>query len=74
MAEPAGKLYAVDISDQCTAPLPANVQLVISDGSSIPVPESSVDVAAPSPEGVRDVRLVLIGEIRLGSLRGRPLP
>jgi SAM-dependent methyltransferase len=45
VAEVAKAVYAVDISDQARAPLPANVQLVISDGSSIPVPEASVDVA-----------------------------
>ena len=45
VAEGAGKVYAVDISDQLARSLPENVQLVVSDGTSIPVPEGSVDVA-----------------------------
>ena len=45
VAESAKAVYAVDISDQAIAELPANVKLVISDGRSIPVPEESVDVA-----------------------------
>jgi SAM-dependent methyltransferase len=45
VAEGAGKVYAVDISDQSARRLPANVQTVISDGTSVPVPPGSVDVA-----------------------------
>jgi SAM-dependent methyltransferase len=45
VAETAHAVYAVDISDQATVPLPGNVRLVMSDGRSIPVPEASVDVA-----------------------------
>ena len=45
VAEVAGQVYAVDISDQAVRPLPDNVALVISDGTSIPVPSGSVDLA-----------------------------
>lgn len=45
VAECAAKVYAVDISDQHARALPANAELVISDGTSIPVPTGSVDVA-----------------------------
>lgn len=45
VAGTAARVYAVDISAQSKESLPANVELVISDGSSIPVPEGSVDVA-----------------------------
>ncbi len=45
VAEGAAKVYAVDISDQHARALPANAELVISDGTSIPVPHASVDVA-----------------------------
>ena len=45
VAEGAAKVYAVDISDQHARTLPANVELVISNGTSIPVPPASVDVA-----------------------------
>jgi len=45
VAEGAKTVYAVDISDQATRPLPPNVSLVVSDGTSIAVPEASVDVA-----------------------------
>lgn len=45
VAEGAAKVYAVDISDQHARALPANAQLVISDGTSIPVPPASVDLA-----------------------------
>jgi SAM-dependent methyltransferase len=45
VAEGAAKVYAVDISDQHARALPANAELVISDGTSIPVPTGSVDVA-----------------------------
>jgi SAM-dependent methyltransferase len=41
------KVYAVDVSNEITKgiDLPDNVELIISDGSSIPVPNDSVDLA-----------------------------
>lgn len=41
------KVYAVDVSHEITKEiqLPDNVELIISDGSSIPVPNNSIDVA-----------------------------
>ncbi len=41
------QVYAVDVSDEITKGLtrPPNFHLVLSDGSSVPVPPSSVDVA-----------------------------
>jgi SAM-dependent methyltransferase len=47
VAAKAAKVLAIDVSDEITRKreLPANLQLVISDGSSIPVPPGSVDVA-----------------------------
>jgi len=45
VAEGAKAVYAVDISDQAARPLPPNVQLVVSDGTSIPVPPGTVDLA-----------------------------
>lgn len=45
VAKDAGHVYAVDICDQTRTALPANVSLVLSDGSDIDVPEGSVDVA-----------------------------
>ena len=41
------RVYAVDVSDGLVSdePLPENVELIISDGVSIPVPAGSVDVA-----------------------------
>jgi len=41
------QVYAVDVSDEITRSVtqPANFRLVLSDGISVPVPESSVDVA-----------------------------
>jgi SAM-dependent methyltransferase len=41
----AGRVYAVEICDQARGRLPANVELVISDGRSIPVPGECVDLA-----------------------------
>src|SRR5688572_26628448 len=38
VAEGAKVVYAVDISDHTAGPLPPNVKLVVSDGTSIPVP------------------------------------
>jgi SAM-dependent methyltransferase len=46
VADQAGYVYAVDISDQTGGTrLPRNVQLEISDGRSIPVPAGVVDLA-----------------------------
>ena len=41
------KVYAVDVSGEITKAieLPPNLELIISDGSSVPVPENSVDIA-----------------------------
>jgi len=41
------KVYAIDVSEQITRGVtcPANFQLVLSDGCSIPVPQGSIDVA-----------------------------
>jgi len=41
------KVYAVDVSREITKEieLPDNVELIISDGSSIPVPNNSIDLA-----------------------------
>lgn len=40
-------VVAVDVSDEITrqSHLPGNLKLVLSDGTSVPVPESSIDVA-----------------------------
>jgi len=47
VAKLARKVYAVDVSSEITkeVELPENVELIISDGSSIPVPQSSIDLA-----------------------------
>lgn len=47
VAEKAARVLAIDVSDEITRrrTLPANLQLVLSDGSSIPVPRGSVNVA-----------------------------
>lgn len=47
VAPQAGAVYAVEVSDEITRglELPANVQVVISDGASIPVPTGGVDLA-----------------------------
>lgn len=45
VANIAATVYAVDISNQARAPLPANVRHVTTDGSSIEVPAASVDLA-----------------------------
>lgn len=47
VAAEARTVLAIDVSDEITRKreLPANLKLVISDGSSIPVPPDSVDVA-----------------------------
>jgi len=46
VAEVAGHVFAVDISDQTEGrALPSNCALVISDGRSVDVPEGSVDIA-----------------------------
>lgn len=43
----AARCYAIDVSTEITrtADWPANLEMIISDGSSVPVPEGSVDVA-----------------------------
>jgi len=47
VAKLACKVYAVDVSSEITkeVELPENVELIISDGSSIPVPHNSIDLA-----------------------------
>jgi SAM-dependent methyltransferase len=45
VAREAKQVYAVDISDQHQGTLPANVQVVLTDGRSIDVPAGSVDLA-----------------------------
>jgi SAM-dependent methyltransferase len=47
VARLARKVYAVDVSREITkeTELPNNLELIISDGSSIPVPNDSVDLA-----------------------------
>lgn len=47
VAEKVKKVLAIDVSDEITRKrvLPENLELVISDGSSIPVPPGSVNVA-----------------------------
>jgi SAM-dependent methyltransferase len=47
VAEHVAKIYAIDVSEELTRSLslPNNVDLVISDGISVPVPESRIDVA-----------------------------
>lgn len=47
VARKVARVLAIDVSDEITRTreLPENLQLVISDGSSIPVPPDSVDVA-----------------------------
>lgn len=47
VARHARHCYAIDVSTEITRrdDWPANLELIISDGSSVPVPEGSVDVA-----------------------------
>lgn len=47
VAQRVRKVYAVDVSNEIAAgiKLPENLELAISDGCTIPVPEGSVDVA-----------------------------
>ncbi|HVE55362.1 MAG TPA: class I SAM-dependent methyltransferase [Pyrinomonadaceae bacterium] len=47
IAKQVKKVYAIDVSNEITknADKPANFELIISDGSDIPVPPESVDVA-----------------------------
>lgn len=47
IAKQVRKVYAVDVSREITKDieLPDNMELVISDGSSIPVPDNSIDLA-----------------------------
>jgi SAM-dependent methyltransferase len=63
MARNAQRVYAIDVSDEITRTnqAPASFQLVLSDGSSIPVPAESVDLAYSDqlmehlhPEDARD--------------------
>lgn len=46
VAKHVKKVYAIDVSEEITKnkTLPSNFSLVISDGSSIPVPQRSVDI------------------------------
>jgi SAM-dependent methyltransferase len=41
------RVYALDVSNEITSNsvIPGNLELIISDGTTIPIPESSVDVA-----------------------------
>lgn len=47
MTKLAKQVYAVDVSDEITKGLtrPPNFQLILSDGSSVPLPLNSIDVA-----------------------------
>ncbi len=47
MAKQVRRVYAVDVSREITrdVALPDNFELIISDGSSIPVPDDSIDLA-----------------------------
>jgi SAM-dependent methyltransferase len=47
VAEVVKQVYAVDVSDEITKSVtrPPNFQLVLSDGSNVPLPPNSVDVA-----------------------------
>jgi SAM-dependent methyltransferase len=47
MAEIVKQVYAVDVSEEITKDIvePNNFQLIISDGSSIPVPSNTIDLA-----------------------------
>ena len=47
VAEFAGRVIALDVSDQITrgAPRPPNLQVILTEGSRVPVAEASVDVA-----------------------------
>lgn len=45
VAQFARHVYAVDVSDEVTTALPDNCTLILSDGSSVPVPVESVDFA-----------------------------
>jgi SAM-dependent methyltransferase len=45
IAEGASRVYAVDIAEQAGRGLPRNVTFALSDGTSVPVPPGSVDVA-----------------------------
>ena len=46
VAQHARKVYAVDVSAEISAgvAVPENVELAISDGRSVPIPDASVDV------------------------------
>jgi len=47
VAKQAKQVYAIDVSDVMTKSLdaPGNFKLILSDGSSVPVPPNSIDVA-----------------------------
>jgi ubiquinone/menaquinone biosynthesis C-methylase UbiE len=47
IAKRVQKVYAIDVSHEIAAGVapPGNLELIISDGSSVPVPDNSVDVA-----------------------------
>ncbi len=47
VANQVDKIFAIDVSEELTQSLclPDNVDLVLSDGISVPIPESSIDVA-----------------------------
>ncbi len=47
LAERVRQVYGLDVSDEIThdVSLPANFKLILSDGTSVPVPPNSVDVA-----------------------------
>lgn len=50
LAPRVAKVYALDVSEEITAglDLPANVEVVISDGRNIPVPASTISLACSS--------------------------
>jgi ubiquinone/menaquinone biosynthesis C-methylase UbiE len=50
VAKQVRKVYAIDVSEEITNGLnaPGNFELILSDGSSIPVPPNSIDVAYSS--------------------------
>ena len=75
VAEGAGKVYAVDISDQHAGSLPANVKVVITDGTSIDVPAGSVDLAFSDqlmehlhPDDAREQLANIHRSLRLGGV------
>lgn len=67
VAEKVARVLAIDVSDEITRKrtLPANLELVLSDGSSIPVPPGTVNVAYSN-----QLMEHLHPEDALGQLRG----